>query len=58
MARAKKDKIQCEAPRHNLNSTSSNQKKKNSPPEDKTLQELKSNQICTPSFCDGMPKGN
>ena len=33
-------KMQCEAPRYNLKSTSSNQKKL-SPPEDKTLQELK-----------------
>ena len=40
MARAKKDKIQCEAPRFNLNFTSSNQQKY-SLPENKTLQELK-----------------
>ena len=41
MTRAKKDKIQCEAPSYNLNSTSSNKKKKKTPPENKTLQKLK-----------------
>ena len=49
MAWAKKNKIQSEAPRYNLNnSTSSNQQKWNALP----------NQICTPPFCDWMPKGN
>ena len=58
VARAKKSKIQSEAPRYNLNnSTSSNQQKWNTLPL-KTKQSALSKQICTPPFCDEMPKGN
>ena len=55
-----KDKIQSEAPRYNLNnSTSSNQTKINSPPKTKTsTKNVKNISLCTPPFCDGMPKGN
>ena len=58
MARAKKIKYNVKHLDINLNSISSNQKQNYTPPEDKTLQELKTNQLCTPPFCDGMPKGN
>ena len=51
-------KKQSEALRYNLNnSTSSNQQKWNALPL-KTKQSALLNQICTPLFCDGMPKDN
>ena len=55
-----KEKIQREAPRYNLNnSTSSNQTKIKSPPKTKQVQRMpKTSLICTLPFCDGMPKGN
>ena len=55
-----KDKIQSEAPRYNLyNSTSSNQSKIKSPPKTKKrTKNAKNISLCTPPFCDGMPKGN
>ena len=55
-----KDKIQSEAPRYNLNnSTGSNQSKIKSPPKTKTSKKNAKNiSLCTPPFCDGMPKGN
>ena len=54
----KKGKIQSEAPRYNLNNfTSSNQQKINSPPENKKQVQVQK-LICTPPFCDGMPKDN
>ena len=55
-----KDKIQSEAPRYNLNnSTSSNQSKTKSPPKTKTsTKNAKNISLCTPPFYDGMPKGN
>ena len=52
-----KSKIQSEAPRYNLNnSTSSNQQKTTLPLKTKTKCKVLS--ICTPPFCDEMPKGN
>ena len=55
-----KDKIQSEAPRYNLNnSTSSNQSKINSPFKNKIGTSMpKTYHMYTPPFCDGMPKGN
>ena len=58
-----KSKIQSEEPRYkdNLNnSKSSNQSKKiKSPPKNKNrYKECQKHLICTPPFCDGMPKGN
>ena len=56
-----KNKIQSEAPRYNLNnSTSSNQTKIKFPPRTKNKYKecQKTSLICTPPFCDGMPKGN
>ena len=62
MARAKKDKIQSEAPRYNLKQLHKLQPTKiNSPPENKNKYERLSNVKtlkCTPPFCDEMPKGN
>ena len=53
-----KSKVQSEALRYNLNSsTSFNQQKINSPPENKNQYKCQK-LICTPLFCDGMPKGN
>ena len=59
MVRAKKGKVQSEAPRYNLNnSSSSNQQKINSPPENKNKYKCQKHLIYTSPFCDGMPKGN
>ena len=62
MARAKKDKIQSEAPRYNLKQLHKLQPTKiNSPPEKKNKYKRLSNVKtlkCTPPFCDGVPKGN
>ena len=57
VTRAKKVKVQSESLRYNLsNSTSSNQQKTTLPLKTKTKCKVLS--ICTPPFCDGMPKGN
>ena len=55
-----KDKIQSEAPRYNLNnSTSSNQTKIKSPPKTKNkYKECQKHLSMYSPFCDGMPKGN
>ena len=54
----KKIKVQSEALRYNLNnSTSSNQQKNYSPPENKNKMQS-ALKICAPPFCDGMSKGN
>ena len=54
----KKIKVQSEAPRYNLNnSTSSNQQKNYSPPENKNKMQS-ALKICAPPFCDGISKGN
>ena len=58
MARAKKGKIQSEAPRYNLKQLHKLQPTKiNSPLENKNKVQVQK-LICTPPFCDGMPKSN